>query len=146
MSESMCSLLRPQEQAIACLRDVYRVAYFLLGSQLQAEELVEAAYAEVWRRHSRVERVVHWRVDLLQSLLDLAGTRQFSGIERRPEEVPAFWGALSKLDFSARVMVLLEALDLPVKQIAGIVKAPETSTAHRLEAARATFFHWCRDE
>ena len=140
------ALARSEEQAIGYLQDLYRIAYFLLGSRLGAEKLVQAAYQKVWRQHSRGERVGNWRLSLLQALLDVAKSPQFRGVEPGREEAPPLWEALSRLDLGARAVILLDALDLPVKQIAWVVKAPETLTSQRLEAARDDFWNGCRDE
>jgi len=139
-----------EEQAIDCLPDLYRIAYFLSGSRSAAQNIVQSAYQKTWRKYSRGERISDWRLSLLRALLGVAeGPLSSCGEpgqdESRQDESPPLWKALSKLTFDARTLILLDTLDLPLTQIAWVVTAPVTLAAERLQAARNDFDNYCRD-
>jgi DNA-directed RNA polymerase specialized sigma24 family protein len=136
-----------EEAALGCLPDLYRIAYFLSGSRLAAEELVQSACVNTWRKHSRGGRIGELRLSLLRALLNVAQDSPFCrGEAARDESPPRLWEALSKLAFDARTLILLNTLDLPLPQIAWVVKVPVTLAAERLQAARNDFDNYCRDE
>src|SRR5271165_487379 len=130
---------RPEEQALECLQDVYRFAYFLVGTRLAAEELVEVAYQKVWRQYSGGNRIDNWRLELLRTLMEVTEAPRFSNIAAGHEDPPPLWMALSNLDVNARTVLLLDALQVPLKQVAQIVNASETVASQRLQAARNDF-------
>jgi hypothetical protein len=119
------------------------MAFFLVGDQAQAERLVEATYEKAWREHVAGRRIENWRLHLLRAL-----SQEFNlaGIHPQRVQTPPLWEALSKLECESRFIILLDALDVPVKHIAWIVNSPEELAAQRLKAVREDFGKHCPAE
>jgi DNA-directed RNA polymerase specialized sigma24 family protein len=130
---------RSRGQALGCLPDLYRIAYFLVGNQPAAEEMVESTYEKAWREHVAGRRIGNWRLHLLRALLEQAERLTLAGIDLEPEKTPPLWEVLSKLEFQSRIIILLDALDIPAEQIARIANSPEALAAQRIEAVREDF-------
>jgi len=124
------------EHALEYLNDVYRFAWFLSGSSDGAEKLVQEAYERTWREYLRGRTIRNWRLSLLRCLLDIAEDLRFSGEGPEGDERRSpMWGELLKLDFRRRALVILDALDLQLVEIAWVARASEAEVTREWRAA-----------
>lgn len=121
--------------ALKHLPNLYRIAFFLTGSKIGAEETVEAAYRKVWREHIRGSPIGNWEVALLVELMEAIPVSPFRRAVAGPD-APPLWETLASIDPGKRAILLLGILDVPLKNIAVVARISEPVAAQRLIEAR----------
>jgi DNA-directed RNA polymerase specialized sigma24 family protein len=112
---SMFRRRRLADEAWRHLADLYRVAFFLVGDQSIAEELIENVYAYVHRNRRAMANDKRLRTEMVRLLLS------------RAESIPPIHpeagqsselAALSRLPYPLRMPLVLDAIGMDAEEIA----------------------------
>jgi hypothetical protein len=106
-------LRAPSDEMFQHLADLYRVAFFLMGDQGTAVELIESVYSYVHR--NRLPNAKGLRAEMVKLLL--SKTEGISHIH--PNAAPSIeLAALSTLPYPFRIPLVLDAIGMEVDEIA----------------------------
>jgi len=110
-------LKEPSDDAWQHLADLYRVAFYLIGDQGIAEELIESVYACPCRNRGALPNGQRLKEEMLRFLLSRA--ERIPPIHSKADQSIEL-ASLSKLPYRLRMPLVLDAIGMDANEIASL--------------------------